>query len=518
MISLSRNLFKNAFFQYLDLLLDIGAMLILTPFILNILGKKNFGAWSFVWSFVHIFQIFNAALGISIVKYLSQALEKKEIERQKQVLSTLFWLYTTLGFFIFILVSIITQSFPFLFPSIHSKVLDISSIFFLLGLAVSIQLPLSTFDGILIGYHKYYIVSSCRILSTSFYFFSVLFFLQAQPSLLTLASIFLIRIPLASTLMLFYVFFFIPHFSLRWKYIEKSLYRQALSLSSSISMIKIIYYAEKHFDTFLIAFFLKLEYVTYFSIANRICTYATLFSNRISLLITPQYAELHSAGDHQRIVTLLFRSTKFTLAFATPLVWGIFFFADPLIHTWTKRLDMQTSVPLCQLLALHCFISLYLFDVFILMLISNQQRFMLKIVAGSYGVNLSFTLLLLWWIGIQGVVIGTFIGGILSQTVHLRASSLYSYSLWNFYKEVSRPNLLSFLSFSTYALLVSHFYSFTRLWQVALAEIFGCLLYWSLFWKIGLSSEELLFLQKKIKKRLNPQKKKTEDALEEFPP
>ncbi|HCQ00809.1 MAG TPA: hypothetical protein DIT99_08955, partial [Candidatus Latescibacteria bacterium] len=93
----ARDILLNTLTSYLRDAVDILSFIVLIPFLIKTLGTETFGLWSLLWSFISLFSLIDMGVGSSIVKYVGEAKGRGDLNRQQQVISTIFWIYMVLG-------------------------------------------------------------------------------------------------------------------------------------------------------------------------------------------------------------------------------------------------------------------------------------------------------------------------------------------------------------------------------------------------------------------------------------
>lgn len=499
----------NTVSSYARDIVDTIAFLVLIPFIIHILGKESFGLWSLIWSFLAIFELADLGFAASVIKYVADARGKSDFRSLQNIVSTLFWIYSFLGILVGlgILVSLLFFNRLFQIPDDQRDMAN--AVLVILGIRSAFYLPLGMFRGVLVGFQKMNVANLYKVVSNLLYVGGVLLILPGLPDIRVLALVNAITGLAPMLAMMIYVKKIMPEFSLNPRYFQRSLMRKLSSFSIYFSLTQIAGMIATRSDAMVIKLFLPLEMVGIYSIGMRLSEKASMFCSHLTRALSPVFAELHGSDEQANIKATLYRGSKLTIAFATPLLLGLAILAEPLILAWTGP-DFKMAVPVCQWLVAAAMIGIIHANTVGLLSMTGHQKYTAFVIIGGQILNLTLSILLIIPLGIVGVSMATFIASvpIYIGLIQIHASRLHGKSLWDFYRATLLPSLAPALAMAGLLLGILNFVNLTNLLEVAILEAIGMAFFGGIFWIIGFNAEERSYFREKILRSLNRKKSK----------
>src|SRR5580704_6299273 len=83
----------NAATNYGRMLVQILALMVLTPYIIKKIGDTEFGLWTLVISTLGLLSLLDLGFGTGIVKYVAQCTASGDLDRRNRILSTMAAVY-----------------------------------------------------------------------------------------------------------------------------------------------------------------------------------------------------------------------------------------------------------------------------------------------------------------------------------------------------------------------------------------------------------------------------------------
>jgi O-antigen/teichoic acid export membrane protein len=505
----SRYILLNTLTSYLDDVVDAITLLILTPMIILALGKESFGLWSLVWSFVGLFELADMGFGASVVKYIADAKGRNDIERQRTIVSTLFWIYVGLGAALMtsIVVSLLFFNKIFDIPASQRSAAEV--VLVLLGARAALSMPLGMFRGVLIGYQKASVANGYKTLAAIFYFFVTLIMLLSSASLPALALISLAAGILPLLAMMIHSYKTLPGISVNLRFFDRTIIREVSTFSAYFTVIQVSRLIYTRVDSIIIKAFLPLQMVGVYAIAMKLSEKGAQFCFHLIKALTPVVAELHAAGEAQNIRAVWIRGTKLSVAFATPLLIGLAVLAGPLIINWTGP-EFAPAIAACQWLVAASFLNVIHGNTSNVLSMGGEQRYLAFAMIASQIINILLSIVLIQPFGIAGVAAASLLASIPLQMgmIQRRASAIYSVPGWAFYRQTVLPSLFPALAMVVMFYAVQRVWTLTSMIQVAILEAAGIALFAMIFWLTGFSQSERAYFNDKVFRRLNIRRSK----------
>ena len=184
-----RRILLNTISCYGRNFVEIATLLVLTPFILETVGKQAYGLWALVSAWVGLLALVDLGLGIAVVKFVADARGRGDRDGVRALVGTIFWTYAGLGTVLFLLATLSLLFFNQLFDIPEARRTSARAALFLLATRSALCLPLGAFQGVLVGFQKANIANVYRTVALMLYFGSVLVLLGRFPDIRVLAAI-----------------------------------------------------------------------------------------------------------------------------------------------------------------------------------------------------------------------------------------------------------------------------------------------------------------------------------------
>ncbi len=154
----ARNQVKvGVLFSYVNIGTQIIVSLLYTPYLIRILGQKEFGLFSIAFAFIGIFSIMDLGLGNANVRYTARCLASGDKEAEHSLHGTFLVLYLFIGFLALLLGLSVSLNAGSIFGG-NMSIAEISKLRTMLTIVVvslSLAFPLSVFGFIIRGYEHF---------------------------------------------------------------------------------------------------------------------------------------------------------------------------------------------------------------------------------------------------------------------------------------------------------------------------------------------------------------------------
>jgi O-antigen/teichoic acid export membrane protein len=129
--------------------------LALPHFLTKALDLERFSAWSLVLQIAAYAGYLDFGIQMAVARFLAQAIELEQKERQQQLVNTALLLLSMAGIVAMIVIGSVILLAPHFFHGLPPALLsEVSKASLVLTVCASLLLPLSTFTGILVGLHR----------------------------------------------------------------------------------------------------------------------------------------------------------------------------------------------------------------------------------------------------------------------------------------------------------------------------------------------------------------------------
>ncbi len=499
----SRYILINTLSSYGRDAVDTIIFLILIPFIIKTLGSESFGLWSLIWSFLAIFELADLGFGASVIKYVADARGRKDMERLRRIICTLFWIYAVLGVVVMsgIFASLLFFNRLFDIPP-HQEAMA-RAVILILGVRSSLYLPLGMFRGVLVGYQKLSVANGYKVLGNLLYLIAVISILKMTPDIRMLAFINALTGLIPMVTMMIHACRMEPFLSMRPRYFERSLLMELSSFSLYFSFTQIAGLIATRADAMIIKLFFPLETVGIYSVGLRLAEKAGAFCSHLTRALTPVFAELHGSDEQSNVRAAYFLGSKLVIAFATPLLLGLGLLAKPLVFAWTGP-DFAEAVPVCQWLTAAAMISIIHGNSVNVLSMGDRQRYVaISLLVGQL-LNIVLSFLLIQPLGMVGVSMATFIAYIPTYVglLQICAGRVHGITLMRFYKTTLFPSFVPAIAMAGALWGICRYWTLTNLLEVAIVEVLGIVVFGVVFWFVGFNGRERIYLTNRLRRVL----------------
>lgn len=385
---------------------------ILFPFIVSRLGKEIYGIYRLVFSIIAYVAIMDLGVHSAVTKFVAQFKGKNDTETLNKIISTALSFYTLIGIVSALILVVFSLYFDLIFKvapasrAIGQKLLLITA-----GASV-LMWPSSTFKGAIQGLQRYDWLAVMGSLVQICYAGLAYFLLTHGFGVIQLMIAFLAFIIVGNFLLSIGVYRNLAGLKITFPCFDKETFRMIFKYGIIMFLSSIFGLIIFQTDHFIIGIFVSVSAVTIYAVGTTLQSYIRTINALIGSPIIPAASEMDGKKDEVSIKRLLFRGTKYTTAVFLPMVIITLFFLKPFITHWMGP-GFEASVwPAIALM------SFWLFNGIIevgsgILLGKGLLRIFLWTSAVNAIVNLVLSLILVRFLGILGVALGTAIPWVL---------------------------------------------------------------------------------------------------------
>lgn len=493
-----KNSASSQFLQAAEVLVFLG----LTPFIVKKLGVEQYGVWGIIWATVGLYGLVDLGFGRAIVKFVADARGRGDTDLLQRTVSTLFWVFAAQAALLIPISLGVLAYFDVLFNAPDHYESQAKVAFIVVSAGAIFGLPLAMFKGVLVAYQDAWVGNLYHLVGLIVYAGCVLFFLSDSPSILTLSYLNLLRTAITPLTVTLFSLIRLPGTTIAPRHFDKKLLAECWRYSTALLVIQVTSLVGAHLDVFIIQAILPVTAVAWYVVAGRVATQAKIFCSQVEAVIEPIVAELHGAGDTDRLTTLWLNGARFSIAFATPLVVGCLVLCRPLLLSWVGLEFEQAVLPL-QILLLAVWAAVIHGNSHIQLSMRGDQRFLAAAMVVGQALNVVASISLIHQFGLPGVAAATLIVPLAADVlIQRRVCRRLGISVLSSYAKSLGPSLLPAVLMVAVQVALLVKFSLDSLLEVAVVETVGAALFWCLFWVLGMSRDEKDGLLLRVRGRL----------------
>jgi O-antigen/teichoic acid export membrane protein len=176
--------------------------------------------------------------------------------------------------------------------------------------------------------------------------------------------------------------------------------REVVSFSMVLFGVQGLEFISSQADKILLGVYLHARDVGIYSVAIALVAFVSIFLQAINQIFAPTIAELHASGQRELLLNLYQMLTKWVLGFTIPLALVIMIFARPLMEIFGR--EFSEGWPVLVVATLGQLVNCGVGSVGYLLLMTGQQRRMIRVQAIGVPISLTLNWLLIPRVGMIG--------------------------------------------------------------------------------------------------------------------
>ncbi len=459
--------------------------LALPRFLTRSLDQEHFAAWSLILQVAAYANYFDFGLQIAIGRFMAQAIELDQRERQAKMIGTSLFLLMLAAAFAALLISLVLWQLPHLFSGIGPRLLsEFRRACFILSLCTCLLLPLSTYTGVLIGMHRNGVpalaIGGSRIVGA----LAAILVARHTQALPLLALCIGVPNLLGGLAQMAAVRSLLEQSRSALRHVSRVVARQLFRFCASLTVWSLSALFINGLDLTIVGHF-QFRAVGYYSLASMVIVFLIGLGNSLLSALLAPLSTLHARDDRPGMVRMLFLATRLTLLINLSFCAVVFFAGPALLRAWVGPVYAAGALPVLRVLTVAQTIRFLAGPLSTLIIATGEPDKALGPGIFESIVNVCASILGILFMGAIGVAWGTFAGALCGLTWMLTRvlPSLTSVSLhWRSFLAqavlpASVPALpLLILWFARHAMG-----STTYAWSLAVCLVLTGLLAWQLY-------------------------------------
>jgi O-antigen/teichoic acid export membrane protein len=410
---------RNAAASYLRFFVSMTVMFLLTPVIIRHVGKQDFALWSLTFSVLGFFGLLDMGFSAGVVRYVAECRGADDPERRNRMVSTLAVVYVLLTLVAACGLGVLSAVYTHLFKiPLEQQSKALALLWILAARSVLFALPLSLFQGILFGEQRIALLNSVQMATTLLYGVVAWIGLAQGAGLMTLAWLNLIAMLLEYGLYVCFAYRCVPDLRIAPRLADRKMLRSVASFSLAQFVVSMAALVRLRTDPLIVQWFLPLSQVAVYAIALRIAESALLLTKQGINVLSPLVAQLHGAGDTEKIRTTLLGAGKLTFCASVLLTVPICVFAHDIVVMWVGPAFAEAAPTLVVLMISMCLITPQLVASNVLAMTGHHRLTARAEIVGML-LNLIVSIALARRFGLVGVALGTLTSTVLVDLFYI---------------------------------------------------------------------------------------------------
>lgn len=428
-----KKLFNNAFSNYANMIISIIIAFIMSPVLVHKLGDTAYGIWALVISLTGYFSLLDLGMNRAIVRFVSMYEAKDQKLELNYFFNTTLALYSILGLITVFLTVAIASSLHY-FVDLAEYTFLAKVVVLIVGIDFAFTFPFGVMYAVLIARQEHTIANRINITNTILRNLVLYMVLLIYPSLFGLTVVHVTFNMIKNFFIYKQVKRSCPHILYSNIFIDKGRVPQMLNYSINSFIVSISGRIINFTDEIVVASFLKISDVTYYSIATNLVTYFEKLIWAGSSVFVPYISQLDAKGDKDQVKVSFFYGSKYTLLMSLYIFAGIYLLGGNFISIWMGQKYGEVVEPILLILALAKVIVLSQSMSVARFFGTSQHHLLAKLNILEAVSNLVLSLVLVQPLGMIGVAYGTLVPSVVCNGILLPIISFkeFNISYWDF--------------------------------------------------------------------------------------
>ena len=444
-MSILRKLGRNIKFLGVSTVIRFAVALLLTPFIINKVGKEPYGVYLLALTFTGYFGVLDFGMLSALVKFVAESKGANNRETLNQSVNVSFSFFFLIGLFIALMLFIASFFIGNLFHITAENMRLMRDILWISAAFAVFSWVGNVFRGVMRGFQMYHLESSINIITTLINAILTVWLLYRGYGLIGL----MLATQLLNALSGLFCYLLTRREIGRLKIdifcFLRPTFRKMFGFSFYLFLTNLFVILIFQVDYLVIGLFLNAAAITVYSIAFSIQQNIRTISPILMEPTWPLSVELEGSAHHDKQKQLLVKGTRFSTLVFVPVILISLIFAKPFINNWMGP-GFEESVFPAQVLLFFWFFNAYINLGATIIIAKGFVKEIFWISAATSVTNLFLSLMLVNVLGITGVALGTTIPMVLINfPLLLRLiNKKLNIGLSEFYQSTLKPNLRTY--------------------------------------------------------------------------
>jgi len=406
----------NSLSNLVRFIINIAIGLLLTPFIINSLGKNGYGVWVLIGSFVGYYGLLNLGLDAAIRRYISIYTAQNKSNDLNKVASTALVMFSCTGLTVMTLSVVFSGDIADFFNVSPADHKDFTQLVEIMGITIGLGFPAGVFSAIVTAREHFIAINIMGIVNQIIRSILTVLFLINGFGLVGLGMATLIGVIFLLGANFFIFKWYANDIKLKVTNFSRPTLRIMLAFGVSAFIISVGDILRLQIDSFIIGKYVSLEMVGVYGLAMLLVRY--LISGVVSVMgtVAPRFAFLHGDDNQVALRSLFFKSLSASAIVSSLFTFLLLLCADAFIRLWVGD-GFKSATAVIWILSLS-----YLFDLVqnpsISLMYAKNKHHIYALLTISEGVlNLLLSLALVSDHGIIGVALGTALSTIVVRII-----------------------------------------------------------------------------------------------------
>ncbi len=471
-------LLKNAVSNWVPLMINMVLGFVVTPMLINHLGKDRYGVWMLVVSFIGYYGLLRFGISSGVMRYVPYYSGREQKKQANEIINTSLAVFTLVGLIIVFISFLGAKSIADFYGGGREFVILVR----VLGLAAAFECPMRILDACLRAHEKW-VKANLVTVSTAISRTGGLMLCVVLSTGLTSMSFVVLGVTLLSVfLMLLFVKMYCKDVIFSFNLIKPAHLKSLLSFGFLTTVITLVTTMRFHGHKLIIGKVISLEAVGIYAVA------VLLLKNLKALVVAPnrvfwpRFSFLHGGNKRDKLVELFGRGIHVNAVFSSMVCMFIMLAGIPFIKLWVGE-GFESVYTAFLILGVASLVENTFVVTGSFMAVTGYQNIhaIFSVIEGIVGLALYIILGIKF--GLTGIAVGTllavgFIRGFACPYFICRKYDLKLHSVYR--KSILRPWLVLLM------FVITGFYLGVSDWMTSWMSFFGYSILLGVFYLAGI--------------------------------
>jgi len=455
-----RHIARNVLFNWFGTIATMAVGFFLAPFILHRLGETAYGVWVLAIAAVGYLGLLDLGMQSSVLRFVSKGYTQKDHAGASEAISAALWVRLQISALILLLSVGIAVAFPHMVKIPAELASDARKAILLIGLKLAITMSVGVVAGVLSALNRYDLQTYVSLLQTAIRVIGVVAVLRTGHGIVAIAVCELIAVIACNILLWCITRCIYPELQIQLKRPTGKTLKRIWTYSSYAFLTTVAVQLVYQTDNLVVGAFVSAAAVTYYAIANSLCSYASQAVSAMGATFVPAASTYEAAGDTASLLMLYKNGTRATLAVSLPILITLILRGRSFIGLWMGPQYAHSSGTVLIILCTALLFSFANRTASSIAFGIEKHKVGAIWAIGEGVTNLALSVVLVHWYGIYGVALGTMIPSLVVQLVLWPGyiSKLVGLSYSEVVWKVWTPMFLSTVPFAIATYAVNHFF------------------------------------------------------------
>ena len=405
MPSVIRLLIRNVFTSWMGMVIALIVTFFFTPYLIEQLGKSQYGVWSLVFSLVAYMKLADIGMNQAVARYFSKYYAVSDWKQLNEVVSSSARIYLIVS--IFIVVTSVSIAYGVLhYFQIDAEMLRVAQItLVVIGFNQAVTYMLIPFAALL-PFHRADIVNYFEIGTLLFQTAAIVLLLELGYGLIAM-SLLILGLNTAIHLWRYSIRIrLFPEVQFSKAAISTEKTKELLSYGGTSLLIVAAWIIIFQTDNVVIGRFISMEAVAVYTVPAMIVAQLRNSIAAISTPIIPTISHIEAASDETQVMQIYLKSTRYLYYLSGFICVGVLLYGGPFILLWVKE-GFTESIDILYILIIPASIYLPQMIANSVLFGVSKHKVLFYILAAEGVSNIALSLALVGRYGILGVALGT---------------------------------------------------------------------------------------------------------------